>query len=113
MTTANSRGKSFEYNILYKLRTLYPNAYRIPSSGASSNLKGDLRAGNFFIECKKTMHNSYRLTNDLLKKTESDAKDAKLIPAIVFSVKNTKPYIVLSLENFMELMKNGELKKTR
>lgn len=111
MTKPHVRGKGFEYRMLYKLKTLFnPNTVkRIPSSGASQEFKGDIWTDDYLIECKKTMHNSYRVTKELMQKIKSEAAKHKRIPLLMFSLNRTQPFVVMGYDTFVKLHKRSEV----
>ena len=101
MVTPNTRGKMFEYSVLYKLKKHFPEARRVLLSGSLEE-KGDILTKNFFIECKKTMHNSIRVTKEWLKKVK--AQSGKRVPLLIFSLAYTEPYVILSLDDFISIV---------
>ena len=106
MTTPKQRGTAFEYYVLYILKKYFPLSYRVPVSGASQGMKGDIVAGDFLIECKKTLCDSIRIRKLWLQKIVSEAKRAGKIPALVFSLNRTEPFIILPLRTFLDLIKS-------
>lgn len=63
-------------------RTFSRGYARTPASGASS-IKGDARDRDVLVEVKSTKHGSYRLTLDVLRKLEGEARMASRDPALV------------------------------
>jgi len=102
MTTSHSRGRSFEYAVLYRLKNKFPEISRVPSSGASDGFKGDLQLNDYLVECKKTMNNSIRITKEWLKKIEKES--GKKVPLLIFSMKHTTPYVVMKLDDWLKLV---------
>jgi len=100
MTTAKTRGTMFEYRVLYELRKKFPEAKRVILSGAAED-KGDISTKKFLIECKKTMYDSMRITKAWLKKIKKQA--GKKIPLLIFGLKRSEPYVVISLKDFLDL----------
>ena len=103
MVTPLSRGKSFEYRVLYILKEYFPDAKRVPVSGSASGFKGDIITDKFVIECKKTMHESIRIKKEWLKSIEKIAREQGKHPLLVFSLRNTEPYAVLPLREFLRM----------
>lgn len=56
---------------------------RTPASGAKEGAKGDIRAGDFLIECKATKHESISLQLAWLDKVRKEAEHAGKRPALI------------------------------
>lgn len=59
---------------------------RQPGSGAFAGLKGDVKAEDFLIECKRTDGKSIRLTKQWLEKISKEALEAGKHPAMVITI---------------------------
>jgi len=109
---ANPRvaGKNFEYRCVRHLRDAgFENAYRVPVSGASQLVKGDVffQAGDFLrfvVECKKTMKKSFQMDINTLNKIGLDAKSMRRKPLLFHSYGRSPVFVTLRLKDFLEIL---------
>ena len=50
--------------------------------------KGDLKVGDYLIECKKTDQKGFRITTKLLRKLWDEALTANKLPALVIGIQD-------------------------
>jgi Holliday junction resolvase len=100
------RGKGFEYRIRNWFRRAGYEANRVPVSGASPAMKGDvvvkLNDGVMFLECKFRT-GGYKELFRWLKESEE-----KGILGVVVGVGRSKPVVVMGIDKFIELVKKGD-----
>jgi len=61
--------------------------------------KGDLKIGDYLIECKMTDQKGYRITTKLLRKLWDEALTANKLPALVIGIQDDKDKNVIWLLN--------------
>jgi hypothetical protein len=76
----SSHGKASEKKLAKSL-----SARLTPASGATDSSKGDMRAGDFLIESKSTIHASISLERDFFLKIAHEAQFAGKVPALSVS----------------------------
>jgi len=101
------RGKGFEYRVRDWFRRAGYEANRVPVSGASHVMKGDVVVklddnNMMFLECKFRT-GGYKELFRWLKESEK-----KGVMGVVVGVGRTKPVVVMSIDKFIELVKKGE-----
>lgn len=108
MVSSKQTGKSFEKRIIGILEREGIECKLVPFSGAGKDEKGDIqtRIGNidFLVECKKTRgRETWTIMRSMLEKIEEQARNERKEPLLVFGFKNSKTYVILPFDNFMEM----------
>jgi len=96
-------GKGFEYRVRDWFRRAGFEANRVPVSGASSAMKGDVvvkvsRGLELFIECKRRTggyKELFRWVEDAL---------GKGVDVLVLGVSRQKPVVIMRIDKFIELI---------
>jgi len=67
------------------------------NSGALWFDKGDLKVGDYLVECKYTEKKGYRITTKVLKKLWEEALDRNKLPALVVGIKDENETWILNV----------------
>jgi Holliday junction resolvase len=99
-------GKGFEYRVRDWFRRAGFEADRVPLSGASSAMKGDVvvkvkEGFKLFIECKRRTGRYKELFQWI------EEAMGKGLDVIVLGVGRQKPLVVMKIDKFLELLKRG------
>lgn len=102
---ALKRGKGFEYRVRDWFRRAGYEAERVPVSGVSKAMKGDVivRVGDlvFCFECKRRTGRYKELFRWIEEARE------KGLHAVILGVGRQKPVVVLQIDTFIELLGRG------
>jgi hypothetical protein len=101
---AGQVGKRFEYRVRDYFRRAGLLSERVPLSGVSSILKGDLLIASedgeqWFLEVKKR-NTGYRELEDWLDKIKEEG-----LMGIVLGIRRKTPVVIMDIDTFIELFK--------
>ena len=107
MINSQKKGANYERKIANAFGKIYGKLRRTPLSGGME-WKGDIQAIEndmpFSIECKKQEKlNIWKA----LKQAEEDCPDDK-IPIVVFARNRSKDYVVIGMDEFLEILKEND-----
>ena len=77
MKTNKKKGNDFENKVSKTI-----------NSGSLWFDKGDLKVGDYLIECKMTDQKGYRITTKLLKKLWDESLTANKLPALIIGIRD-------------------------
>lgn len=78
--------------------------YRHTPGSGSSNIKGDLRRGNFSIEVKATKHDSFRVTAEIMGKLRNDGLTNGRQGLLIVEIGTGEQFAVMPLATFEKLV---------
>jgi hypothetical protein len=104
---AKTRGTTFEYRVRNWFKRCGFKALRVPASGASQAMKGDIEVelhdgSKMYIEAKRRT-NGYSELMGWIRESKS-----KGVYTIVLGVGREKPLVVVEIDRFIELLKSAE-----
>ena len=101
--------KRFEYRVRDLLRSLGLDAERVPLSGSSSAMKGDVVSERYLVECKYTGGNEYiTVRHSWLIELEELARKQGKFPVLMFTFGNSREIYAVPLRRWLSLLKNRE-----
>lgn len=80
---------------------------RVPGSGAFWHRKGDVAAGDYLLELKRTDAASFRITRLVWEKIRKEALLSGRMPAMVLEIQDTE-LVVLGKEDFLDLLATAQ-----